>query len=83
MELTEGDAFLERPLGGWHIYVGESFPRIAVVRSNTGETSGSRSLQRKKDALMAPHARENSRGGRSSREKYAGETSPTKIGIPA
>ena len=32
---------------------------------------------------MAPNPRKNSRGGRISREKYSGETSPTKIEILA
>ena len=48
-----------------------------------GDTFGSSSLQREKDALMAPNPRDNSRRGRSSRKKYAGEFSLTKIGIPA
>ena len=43
-------------------------PRISSVRSNTGETSGRRPLQRQKDTLMVPNPRENSRGGRASRE---------------
>ena len=42
-------------------------PRISA-RSNTGETSGSRPLQRQKDASMVPNPRETSRGGRASRE---------------
>ena len=43
-------------------------PRIVFVRANTGETSGSSLVQRQKDALMVPNPRENSRGGRASRE---------------
>ena len=43
-------------------------PRVASVRSNTGETPGSRQLQRQKDALMVLNPRENSRGGRAFRE---------------
>ena len=66
--------------------MGESFPKVAVVRSNTGGISGSSSLQRKKDALMAPHPRENSRGGRISRETsgrlaYIGAISPRVVSI--
>ena len=44
-------------------YVGKISPRIASVRSNTGETSGSRPLQRQKDALMVLNPRENFMGG--------------------
>ena len=58
-------------------------PRIVSVRSYTGETSGSSLVQRQKDALMVPNPRENSRGGRRFREKYTGDTSPTKTEIPA
>ena len=43
-------------------YVGNISPRIASVRSNTGETSGSRPLQRQKDALMVPNPKENFSG---------------------
>ena len=57
--------------------------RIVSVRSNTGETPGSRPLQRQEDALMIPNPRESSRGGRRFREKYTGETSPTETEIPA
>ena len=39
-------------------------PRIVSVRSNTGETPGSRPLQRQEDALMVPNPRACSRGGR-------------------
>ena len=63
--------------------VGEITPSIASTQSNTEETSGNSSLQRQRETSMAPNPRENSRGGRSSRKKYAGETSPTKIEIPA
>ena len=44
-------------------YVGKVFPRIASVRSKTGETSGSSLVQRQKDALMVPNPRENFTGG--------------------
>ena len=43
-------------------------PRIVFVRSNTGETPGSRPIQRQEDALMVPNPRENSRGERASRD---------------
>ena len=49
-------------------YKGKMSPRVDSVRSNAGETLGSRSLQRQKDALMVPNPREGSRGGRISRE---------------
>ena len=56
-------------------------PRTASLRLNIGETSGSRSLQRQKDARRAPNSRENSPGGAISREAsgklaYGGEISP-------
>ena len=61
-------------------YVETISPRIASVRSNTGETSGSSLVQRQKDALMVPNPRENSRGGRisietSGRLVHVGKTS--------
>ena len=43
-------------------------PKRVSVRSNTGENPGSRSLQREEYALMVPNPRENSRGGRASRD---------------
>ena len=72
---------ISRETSGRLAYAGKISPRIASVRSNTGETSGSRSLQRQKDALMVPNPRENSRGGRISRETsvklaYVGKTTP-------
>ena len=69
-ELTGRDVFPERSLKGWRMWE-RSPPKKLPVRSNTGETS------------MAPNPRKNSRGGRISREKYSGETSPTKIEILA
>ena len=62
-------------------YVEKVSPRVASVRSNTGETSSSRSLQRQKNAVMVPNLRENSRGGRTSRDTsgklaYVRKTSP-------
>ena len=54
-------------------------PRIVSVRSNTGETPGSRPLQRQEDALMVPNPRENSRGGRASRESSGRLGSVEKI----
>ena len=43
--------------------MGKISPRVVSVRSNIGETPGSRPLQRQKDALMIPNPRENSWGG--------------------
>ena len=43
--------------------MGKISPRVVSVRSNTGETPGSRPLQRQKDALMIPNPSENSWGG--------------------
>ena len=74
---------ISRETSGRLAYVREISQRIGSVRSNTGETSGSSLLQRQRETSMATNPRENSRGGRNSREKYAGETSPTKIEIPA
>ena len=65
------------------VYVGEISPRIASARSNTREIYGSSSLQCQRETSTAPNPRENSWGGRISREKYAGEISPTEIEIPA
>ena len=72
---------ISREISGRLAYVGKISPRVASVRSNTGETSGSRSLQRQKDAVTVPNPRENSREGRISRETfgklaYVGNTSP-------
>ena len=59
------------------------FPRIASVRSNTGETPGSRPLQRQEDALMVPNPRASSRGGSapkdSSESLASGETISPRI----
>ena len=63
--------------------MGKTSPKIASARSNTRETYGSNSLQRQRETSMAPNPKENSRGGRTSREKCAGETSPTESEIPA
>ena len=57
-----------RDSSGRLVKVKNIFPRIVSVRSNTGETPGSRPLQRQDDALMVPNPRENSREGRASRE---------------
>ena len=72
-----------REISGKLAYVGESSPTIASVRSNTRETYGSNSLQRQRETSMASNPRENSRGGCTSREKHAGETSSTESEIPA
>ena len=52
----------DRDSSGGMVNVEKISPRIVSVRSNTGETLGSRPLQRQKDALMVPNPRENSRG---------------------
>ena len=58
-------------------------PRIASVRSNTGETPGSRPLQRQEDALMVPNPRASSRGGsapiHSCESLASGETVSLRI----
>ena len=54
-------------------------PRIVSVRSNTGETPGSRPLQRQEDALMAPNPRARSRGGSASRDSSGSLASGEKI----
>ena len=79
-EISRGGR-IPRETSGRLAYVGDIFPRTASVRSNTGETSGSSWLQRQKETSMAPNLRENSRGGRISRETfgrlaYVGEISP-------
>ena len=43
-------------------------PTIVSVRSNTGETPGSRPLQRQEDALIVPNPRESTRGKSASRD---------------
>ena len=54
--------------------VGNISPRIVSVRSNTGETPGSRPLQRQKDASMVPNPRELTGGKRFQRQLWkAGE----------
>ena len=58
-------------------------PRIVCVRSNTGETLGSRPLQRQEDAVMVPNSRACSRGGSAPRDRSgrqaSGETSSPRI----
>ena len=49
--------------------------RIVFVRSNTGETPGSRPLQRQEDALMVPNPRASSRGGSAPRDSSGSLTS--------
>ena len=74
---------ISRETSGRLAYRGDISPRISSVRSNTGETSGSSLLQRQRKTSMTTNPRENSRGGRMSREKYVGENFPTIIEIPA
>ena len=54
-------------------------PRIVSVRSNTGETPGSRLLQRQEDALMVPNPRARSRGGSAPRDSSGSLASGEKI----
>ena len=54
-------------------------PRIFSVRSSTGETPGSRSLQRQEDALMVPNPRACSRGGSAPRDSSGSLASGEKI----
>ena len=56
---------------------------LVSVRSNTGETPGSRPLQRQEDALMVPNSRACSRGGSTPRDSSgslaSGEKSSPRI----
>ena len=75
---------ISRETSGRLAYVEQISPRTLPVRSNAGETSGSSLVQRQKDALMVLNPRENSRGGRISRETsgrlaYVGNMSPTIV----
>ena len=54
-------------------------PRIVSVRSNIGETPGSRPLQRQEDAVMVPTSRAYSRGGGAPRDSSGGLTSGETI----
>ena len=54
-------------------------PRIVSVRSNTGETPGSRPLQRQEDAVMVPNSRACSRGGSAPRDNSGGLASGETI----
>ena len=54
-------------------------PRIVSVRSNTGETPGSRPLQRQKDAVMVSNPRASSRGGSAPRDSSGSLASGEKI----
>ena len=54
-------------------------PRVVSVRSNTGETPGSRPLQRQEDALMVPKPRACSRGGSTPRDSSESLASGEKI----
>ena len=77
---------LSRQISGKLAHVGEIFPRIVSVRSNSGETSSSSFVQRQKYSLMVPNSRENSRGGRISRETsgklaHVGEIFPIIVSV--
>ena len=54
-------------------------PRIVSVRSNTGETLGSRPLQRQEDTVMVPNSRACSRGGSAPRDSSGGLASEETI----
>ena len=54
-------------------------PRIVSVRSNTGETPGSRPLQRQEDALMVSNPRACSRGRSAPRDSSGSLASGGKI----
>ena len=54
-------------------------PRVVSVRSNTGETPGSRPLQRQEDAVMVPNSRACSRGGSAPRDSFGGLASGETI----
>ena len=54
-------------------------PRIVSVRSSTGETPGSRPLQRQEDALMVANPRACSRGGSAPRDSSGSLASGEKI----
>ena len=56
-------------------------PRIVYVRSNTGETPGSRLLQRQEDAAMVPNSRACSRGGSAPRDSSGGLASGETISL--
>ena len=60
--------------------IGEKIsPRVVSVRSNTGETPGSRPLQRQEDALMVPKPRACFRGGSAPRDSSGSLVSGEKI----
>ena len=63
-------------------YVGKISPTIASARTNTGEISGSSSVQHQRETSVTTNPRENSKEERISRETsarlgYVRETSPT------
>ena len=60
--------------------MGKRFPpEYFSVRPSTGETTGSRPLQRQEDALMVPNPRACSRGGSAPRDSSGSLTSGEKI----
>ena len=66
-EKTHEGGSVSKDSSGRLVNVEKISPRIVSVRSNAGETPGSRPLQRQKDALIVPNPRESSWGGRASR----------------
>ena len=53
--------------------------RIVYVPSNTGETPGSRPLQRQEDAVIVPNPRACSRGGSAPRDSSGSLASGERI----
>ena len=68
IEKSRGE-YISRETSERLAYVGKTSSTIAFARTNTGETSGSSSVQRQKGASMATSPRKNSRG-----ERVSGET---------
>ena len=56
-------------------------PRIVCVRSNTGETPGSRPLQRQEDAVMVPNSRACPRGGSTPRDRSGSRANGETISL--
>ena len=67
-EKTHEGGSVSKDSSGRLVNVEKTSPMIVSVRSNTGETPGSRLLQRQNDALIVPNLRESSLGGRASRD---------------
>ena len=73
-----------RESSGRRAYAKETYLTIVAAQVNTGETTCSSSIQRRRETSIATNPRENSRGERNSRETsgrraYAKETYPTIV----